>query len=79
MTHLCVLANSVKQTDISLVAGYYQFTRLGRGGSREIVLAGILLELTLDKLVAGYTGVNPEETVVRYSQLQSLMKTHNDR
>lgn len=70
MTHLCVLANSVKQTDISLVAGYYQFTRLGCGSSREIVLAGILLELTLDKLVTRYTGIDPEQTVVRYSQLK---------
>ena len=70
MTHLCVLANSVKQTNISLVAGYYQFTRLGRSGSREIVFAGILLELTLDKLVAGHTRIDSEKTVMRYSQLK---------
>jgi hypothetical protein len=59
-THLCILADGVKQADVTLVAGHYQFTRLGSGGSREIVLARVLLELTLDKLVAGYTRIDPE-------------------
>jgi hypothetical protein len=66
VTYLCILADSIEKADITLVASHCQFTRLGCSGSREIVLASILLELTLDELVAGNTWIDPEQTIVRY-------------
>lgn len=63
-TYLGVLADSVEETNITLVARNRQFTRLGCSSRREIVLAGILLELTLDQLVTGYTRIDSEQTIV---------------
>ena len=60
LTYLCILADSIEKTDITLVTRHGQFTRLGSSSSREIVLAGILLELTLDEFVTGNTRIDPE-------------------
>lgn len=82
-THLGILPNGVKQTDISLVARNSKFTRLGGSSCREIVLARILLELTLDKLVSGHTRIDSEETVVGWTSVFILdriqRKTYNDQ
>jgi len=73
--YLCILANSIKQSDITLVTCHCQFTRLGGSGSREVVLAGILLELRFDKLVSRDTRINSEKAVVRCSQLCSDLQS----
>jgi len=71
--HLRVLADSVKQPDVSLVARYSELAGLGGRSGREVVLRGVLLELAIHQLVAIDSRVNTEETIVRYRQFSCCM------
>lgn len=75
MADLCVLANGVKQSDITLVTGNGKPPRFGGCSSREVVLAGVLLELAVHKLVAGQTRVDAEDAVVSYMASASCLRT----
>jgi hypothetical protein len=72
--HLGILADRVKQPDVTLVAGDGDAAVLGRRRRREGVLAGVLLELGLDHLVAGEPGVDPEDAIVRVTDERLLAR-----
>lgn len=61
----CVLANAVKEPDLSLVARDCQSAGLGSRSSREVVLGCVLLVLAVDELVARQAGIDSEDPVVR--------------
>lgn len=63
-THLGILADRVEQTNVTLITSDCNTTRLGGSGGGKVILGCILLELRLDQLVALYTGIDSEETIV---------------
>lgn len=66
--HLGVLADRIKESNVTLVTGHSDPSRLGGRRSGKVILGSILLELRVDQLVALDTGIDSEETVMSYSK-----------
>ncbi|KXT07524.1 hypothetical protein AC579_189 [Pseudocercospora musae] len=65
---LCVDPQAVEHANVTLVGGDSNVALLGRGSCREVILAGVLLQLAVDELVARQARINAVEGVPGQTQ-----------